>query len=105
VPSFAGVRSPPLQGGLDGVRWPFGGKLVDAARGVFLGGARSPRPGGRAGGEPRHVVITDQLATGPWPKRGQFWVWRNAFLCGRAEPAPPGGGKPRTHGLTGKTGR
>jgi hypothetical protein len=86
---IAGVRSPPLRGdGLSRVRWPSGGNPGWRAGG-FLGGARSPRPGGRAGGEPRHVVITDQLATGPWPKRGQFWVWRNAFLCGRAEPAPP----------------
>jgi hypothetical protein len=54
----AGVRSPPLRGGAKPrVRWPCGGRPGDGPRGVFLGGARSPRPHCKAGRKARHNII------------------------------------------------
>jgi hypothetical protein len=40
--------------------------------GDFLGGTRSPRPGGKAGGEPGYGAIMDELARGRWPNGGTF---------------------------------
>jgi hypothetical protein len=65
---FAGVRSPPLRRighpSWDGLT----GKPGADAEGDFLGGARSPRPGGKAGGGPRQVMIADELERGRCPK-------------------------------------
>ena len=52
------MRSPPLRGGAKPrVRWPCGGRPGVGARGGFLGGARSPRPRGKAGRKARHNII------------------------------------------------
>jgi hypothetical protein len=53
----AGVRSPPLQGWTVRARMALRGSAGDDARGGFLGGARSPRPGGKAGRKARHNII------------------------------------------------
>ena len=62
------------------------GKPWDNAKGVFLGGTRSARPQIGAGPKPGHVIATHGSARGRWPKGGQYWVWRNAFLPGVRSP-------------------
>jgi hypothetical protein len=44
---------------------------------------------------------TGALRLGPWPNGGQCCARRDAFLCGRAEPAPPRGGPSRARWPTG----
>jgi hypothetical protein len=39
---------------------------------------------------------------GPWPKRGNIWVWRDAFLAGVRSPPLRGVDHPRGDGLAGK---
>jgi hypothetical protein len=82
----SGVRSPPLRGGALPRSKAFRGKPGDNVGGDFLGGARSPRPQIRAGPKPGHVIATHGSARGRWPKGGQYWVWRNAFLAGVRSP-------------------
>jgi len=86
----AGVRSPPLQAGQAGEK-AYWGKARDGAEGVFVGGARSPRPGGKAVRRPRDFIPTGWLPTTRWPTGDMPW-WSRWCNCGRAEPAPPGGG-------------
>jgi len=50
------------------------GRAGDSAEGVFLGGARSPRPQIRAWRKPRQVMITDGRARGRWPREDNTWV-------------------------------
>jgi hypothetical protein len=67
MPTLRTCGARPSGGGAqDG--WPSGEMPGNNAKGDFLGGARSPRPGGKAGGGPGHVVITDELEGGRWPK-------------------------------------
>jgi hypothetical protein len=102
--SFAGVRSPPLQERRSKVRWPRGGRPGDGVRGGFLGGTHSVRPRGKAGREPREVMIRDELARGRWPKGGAIWVgvmpsWR---ACGaRPSAARPSEGEAALRGRAG----
>ena len=49
-----GVQSPPLRGDAPQYRRFHGDKPRDRAKGGFLGGARSPRPGGKAVPKPRY---------------------------------------------------
>jgi hypothetical protein len=81
------------------------GKAGNDARGGFLGGARSPRPGGKAGGGPGHVVITDELEGGRWPKGegNSVGVMPTSRACG-ARPSE-GMDAPRRDGLAGETRR
>ena len=78
------------------------GNAGDDAKGVFLGGARSPRPQIRAGRKPGEVIATHGSARGRWPKGGQYWVWRNAFLAGVRSPPLRGEAEPCTESLAGK---
>ena len=88
-----GRAEPAPPGGLAGVRWPFGGRLEDGARGGFLGGARSPRPGGRAGGEPTYSIPTGWVNDEPVAGgRGQFG-WRYADITGVRSPPLRGDGR------------
>ena len=94
---LAGVRSPPLHGGQAWVRG-LGGETRDGAKGGFLGGARSPRPRRQALLMPRHFITRDgwQKARGLTDTcLGQA----QAFFNGRAEPAPPLGGKAELRAL------
>jgi len=93
VPRGRAEPAPP-RGGPSRARWPCGGKPGDDAKGDFLGGARSPRPRGKAGCEPGHNMIIGgkripggQMGTCPWLSR--------SVPRGRAEPAPPRGGPSR----------
>jgi hypothetical protein len=61
--SLTGVRSPPLHRVDDPSQDGLGGKPRDNAKGGFLGGARSPRPCGKALLMPRHFIRRDG-----WPK-------------------------------------
>jgi len=67
------------------------GKPRDGEKGSFLGGARSPRPRGKALLMPGHFITR-----GEWPGgRGLMETClgqAQAFFNGRAEPAPPRGG-------------
>jgi hypothetical protein len=66
------------------------GKPRDGEKGCFLGGARSPRPRGKALLMPGHFITR-----GEWPGgRGLMETClgqAQAFFNGRAEPAPPRG--------------
>jgi hypothetical protein len=57
VPSYPGVRSPPLRGGLAWLE-ALGSKPGDNAKGPFLGGTHSVRPHGKAPRMPRHSIFT-----------------------------------------------
>jgi len=61
--SLPGVRSPPLRGGPSRGEMALRGKPGDNARGDFLGGARSPRPRGKALLMPRHNIIIEGKRT------------------------------------------
>jgi hypothetical protein len=92
VPSYPGVRSPPLQERRSKARWPRGGRPGDDAKGGFLGGTHSVRPHGMAKRVPRNFLFTG------WPggagsPTGTCLGQARAFLSGRAEPAPPRGGQ------------
>jgi hypothetical protein len=67
------------------------GKPGDSAEGGFLGGARSPRPGGKAGGGPRQVMIGDELERDRCPKGGDIslGVMPTSRACG-ARPSAGG---------------
>jgi len=91
---FAGVRSPPVRGGTSPAWMAVRGKVGDDAEGGFLGGTHSVRPRCEAVPIPGHNMInggnrTPGGLTGPSPGR------KLGLLCGRAEPAPPRGGRPR----------
>jgi hypothetical protein len=60
--------------------------------GDFLGGARSARPRGEAVLKPRDNMITEGQTNGPWPN-GAVPRWKGRVARGRAEPAPPRGGR------------
>ena len=77
------------------------GKPGDNAGGGFLGGTHSVRPRGKAGRKRRHDMITDGRGNARWPN-GAIPQWRQSLVCGRAEPAPPRGARPRGGGLAGK---
>gem|GEM_PF-2332238 len=87
---FAGLRSPPLRRigrpSWDGLT----GKPGADAEGDFLGGARSPRPGGKAGGGPRQVMIADELERGRCPKGRDISL--GVMPTSRACGARPSGG-------------
>jgi hypothetical protein len=87
------AESAPPRGGPSKLGWPCGGRPGDDAKGGFLGGARSPRPGGKALLMPRHFITR-----GEWPSgRGLMETClgqAQAFFNGRAEPAPPRRAKP-----------
>jgi hypothetical protein len=57
VPSYPGVRSPPLRGGEQPEKTALPRKAGDGAERGFLGGARSPRPHCKAVRKPRHNMI------------------------------------------------
>jgi hypothetical protein len=103
MPSFAGVRSPPLRGdGLSRVRWPNGGNPGWRAGG-FLGGTHSVRPRCEAPRMPRHFIFAGRLTTSRWPGGGKVGVGVMPTLraC-RARPSA-GMGYPGSDGLTGET--
>jgi hypothetical protein len=56
------------------------------ARGVFLGGARSPRPQVPAGRKPGEVMITDGRAKGWWPRGENIWIGPMPSLPGVRSP-------------------
>ena len=96
MPSFAGVRSPPLRGGASQGERALRGKPGDNAGGGFLGGARSPRPDCKAELAPWHSISTRWGARGGWPTGGMSR--RNPCLplraCG-ARPSKGGGSQVR----------
>ena len=100
---LTGVRSPPLRGGLSKLGWPCGGGPRDDAGGGFLGGTRSARPHAKAGLKPRHRIPTGAFTMSRWPKRGQCWGCRDAFLAGVQSPPLPRGSAPKNMALGAKT--
>ena len=72
--SFTGVQSPPLRGKACPARIDQRGESGDDAKGVFLGGARSPRPHGTAGRMARHCVATGAFPRSRWPRRDNVGV-------------------------------
>jgi len=60
MPSSRACGARPSEGGPIATPVAYRGKAGNDARGGFLGGARSPRPGGTAGDQPRHVDIMDE---------------------------------------------
>jgi hypothetical protein len=101
MPTLRACGARPSEG-VSPARMPLRRKARDVARGGFLGGARSPRPGGKAGRKPGRVMIAgDKRRTeGPGETcRGEAI----SVPLGRAEPAPPPGmDAPRRDGLAGK---
>jgi|GEM_PF-2538722 len=82
----------PSEGGLTGGHGPCGESPEMAPRTDFLRGTRSARPQRRAGRKPRHVTPRDRYTGSFWPNdemRGSS----ASLHCGRAEPAPPRGGR------------
>jgi hypothetical protein len=80
------------------------GKPGDDARGGFLGGARSPRPDGTGPTYAEAYHYPERAyRKGQWPMGIGARSRRCNFLCGRAEPAPPRGGRFKQDGLGGKT--
>ena len=105
VPSLRACGARPSEGGLAQDAWPCGGRPGDGARGVFLGGMRSARPGGKAELAPRHFISTTCVDDDPVAKRRQRWSWRCAVVAGVRSPPLRGVGKPGSDGLTGRTRR
>jgi len=66
------------------------GRARDNARGGFLGGARSPRPGGKAVGMPRHNIIIGGKRT-PGGQMGTCSGEANAVIAGVRSPPLRGG--------------
>jgi hypothetical protein len=79
---------------------PCGGSPGDNVEGGFLGGMRSARPHGKGVLKPRHNMIIGGERT-PGGLMGRSSRWKRSLLCGRAEPAAPGGHPPDIDGLTG----
>jgi len=88
-PSTRACRARPSRGMSQG-EVALRGRAGDSAEGVFLGGARSPRPQIRAWRKPRQVMITDGRARGRWPREDNIWVGVVPSL--RACGARPSGG-------------
>jgi len=101
-----GVRSPPLQGWTVRARMALRGSAGDDARGGFLGGARSPRPHGKAGRKARHnIIIGGKRRAGgrTGPRLSEARVIRTGVRSpplrgGRAKVRWPCGEKPETKG-------
>jgi hypothetical protein len=91
---FAGVRSPPLRGGAGQGEVTFGGEREDNAEGGFLGGARSPRPCGKAVRKPRHNTIIGGKRT-PGGLAGRSLAPSEASFAGVQSP-------PFRHGVHGR---
>jgi len=87
---IAGVRSPPLRGdGRSEARWP-GGERSEITRRVVFSEGRGLRA--RVAGPYQRQGIAfspGHNARGRMAYRANASVRRNAFLCGRAGPAPP----------------
>ena len=66
-------------------------KAGDNVEGGSLGGARSPRPSGKAELAPRRSVSITCVNEGTRPN-GDMSLASGGLPCGRAEPAPPRGG-------------
>jgi hypothetical protein len=66
------------------------GKPGDDAKGGFLGGARSPRPRGKAGPEPRHNIIIEGKGT-PGGPMGRSPGESEVSLAGVRSPPLRGG--------------
>jgi len=96
-PSTRACRARPSRGMSQG-EVALRGRAGDSAEGVFLGGARSPRPQIRAWRKPRQVMITDGRARGRWPREDNTWVGVVPSLraCGAR---PSAGGQPGSDGL------
>jgi len=79
------------------VRWPCGGRPGVGARGGFLGGARSPRPHGKAELAARHSIPTTCVNEGPRPNGDMPRSSPSVFYwaCG----ARPSGGRPSRAGM------
>jgi len=86
---IAGVRSPPLQGASQG-EVALRGEPGDGARGGFLGGARPPRPGGKAVRRPRDFIPTGWLPMTRWPT-GDMPRWSDGAIAGVRSPPLRGG--------------
>jgi hypothetical protein len=94
MPTLRACGARPSEGGQTQRGWPHGGKPGDNAEGVFLGGARSPRPQSTAGRKPGHNMIIRGKGT-PGGLVGTCSGEAHSSQCGRAEPAPPRGGPSR----------
>ena len=83
LPCGRAEPAPPRDGQAMGRR-PSGGKPGDGARGGFLGGTHSVRPRIRVESKPGRVTLTDGLARGSRPKRGdiRFSVMPPLRACG-----------------------
>ncbi len=90
--------APPL-GGISKLGWPCGENPGGNAEGDFLGGTRSARPRVKARRKPGQVMITDESAMGPWPKRGN--IWAGAMPSPRACGACPSATRPAQDGCPG----
>jgi hypothetical protein len=97
---FAGVRSPPLQERRSKVRWPYGGKPGDDAKGGFLGGTHSVRPLSMAKRVPRDSVFTGWQGEA-WSPTGICLGQARALFAGVRSPPLRGEAKRRREGLTG----
>ena len=92
----------PPRGGQTQRRWPHGGKPGDDAEGVFLGGARSPRPCCEAGRKPRHNIIIEVKGT-PGGLMGRSPGESEVSLAGVRSPPLRGVCHPGQDGLAGRT--
>jgi len=90
VPSLRACGARPSAGLVIRARMASRGKAGNNVEGGFLGGTHSVRPRGKAGCEPKHVMIAVGGRKGRWPKGGALGL-ASCLPCGRAEPAPPGG--------------
>ena len=104
VPSYPGVRSPPLQERRSKVRWPRGGKPGDGVEGGFLGGTHSVRPRCEAPRMPRHSICSRWADDEPVAKRAHASVKPVPSYPGVRSPPLRGGGQPEKTALPRKAG-
>ena len=93
VPSSGRAEPAPPRGGPSKLGWPRGGRPGDDAGGGFFGGAHSVRPHCEALLVPRLFITRDGWLSGRGLMETCFGQ-AQAFFNGRAEPAPPWGGRP-----------
>jgi hypothetical protein len=86
IPTSRACGARPSEGWDIRARMALRGKPGDNARGDFVGGARSPRPGGKAARTPRHFISTTCVDDDPVAKGRQRWSWRCAVVTGVRSP-------------------